>query len=194
MSVVPSSNQTSSASKLLQLHLAELIAANERGPILDLACGSGRNGLSLLPHGLDVVFADISAAALQEIAAELSTQQYHDIVRQPLLWEIDLEKAEDNPLVGKTLGAVLVFRYLHRPLIEHIKQAVVPGGLIIYETFTVDQPQYGRPTNPDFLLRHNELEQHFAKWKVLHYFEGVVSKPGEGSQQAIAQIVATKPA
>jgi hypothetical protein len=34
---------------------------------------------------------------------------------------------------------------------------VAPGGLLIYETFAVGNERFGRPSNPDFLLRPGEL-------------------------------------
>ena len=49
------------------------------------------------------------------------------------------------------LQAVLIFRYLHRPLFDAIKQAVKPGGFVIYETFTTDNKAFGRPHRAEFL-------------------------------------------
>ena len=99
-----------------------------------------------------------------------------------------------KPLHEKHFAAVMVFRYLHRPLFEQIKAAIVPGGMIIYETFTEQQAQFGRPKNPDFLLKPTELEGLFADWRILHSFEGVVNtSQHNNTQQAIAQIVAIKP-
>jgi tellurite methyltransferase len=86
-------------------------------------------------------------------------------------------------------GAILVFRYLHRPLVPFIKKALVKGGVLIYETFTVDQRRFGKPHNPRFLLKPGELLDWFEDWKVIHYSEGIVGQP----QRAIAQIVCTKP-
>ena len=51
-------------------------------------------------------------------------------------WQVDLEREGINPLAGLTLSAVLVFRYLHRPLIPCIMKALKRGGIVMYETFT----------------------------------------------------------
>ena len=51
----------------------------------------------------------------------------------------------------------MVTKYLHRPLLPAIVAAVAPGGLLIYETFAVGNERFGRPRNPDFLLRPGEL-------------------------------------
>ena len=96
-------------------------------------------------------------------------------------------------LDAETFGAILVFRYLHRPLLAGIKEAVIPGGLVIYETFTVEQAKIGRPRNPDFLLQLGELRDCFREWDILHYFEGIEHDPASGQPRAIARIVAEKP-
>jgi len=87
----------------------------------------------------------------------------------------------------------MIFRYLHRPLIEQIKAAVAPNGLVIYETFTQAQAELGRPKNPDFLLKAKELASYFSDWQILHSFEGIKVSDTSGNKQAIAQIIARKP-
>ena len=105
------------------------------------------------------------------------------------LWQADLEKAGDNPLPEAYYGGILVFRYLHRPLIPHVRQALKEGGVLMYETFTVEQPRFGRPHNPDFLLKPGELRKWFDDWEIIDYFEGIK----EGPSRAIAQLVCRKP-
>ncbi|MGD8435378.1 MAG: hypothetical protein PVI73_14765, partial [Syntrophobacterales bacterium] len=105
------------------------------------------------------------------------------------VWRVDLESEGVNPLPEHAYGAILVFRYLHRPLIPCIKKALRNGGLLLYETFTVEQPRFGKPRNPDYLLELGELRQMFADWEVIHYFEGVRENP----TRAVAQMVCRKP-
>lgn len=160
--------------------------------VLDLACGSGRNGLYLVENDIPVTFADVNPTAIAQV------QQHPCVVNNKLLanfWPVDFEQEGDTPLTGKSFAAIMVFRYLHRPLFEQIKQAVLPNGLIIYETFTVEQAQFGRPKNPDFLLKAGELVDTFSDWKILYSFEGIIESESDSSQQqALAQIVARKPA
>ena len=103
-------------------------------------------------------------------------------------WKMNLEQVEVRPLRGQCFDTVLVFNYLHRPLMPEIKQIIPKAGLIFYETFTVQQPKYGRPTNPDYLLRKNELLEVFNDWEVINYFEGLKSSP----DRAIASLIARK--
>jgi hypothetical protein len=70
---------------------------------------------------------------------------------------------------------VLVFNYLHRPLMPAIVDAVAPGGLLFYETFTVDQAARGRPTSPAHLLQHGELPMLVAPLTVIRARDGEVS-------------------
>jgi SAM-dependent methyltransferase len=173
-------------SPLLKRYLGDLAQASDDSPVLDMACGGGRNGLYLVQQGIPVVFADIRSEALQQVADNLDP----DIAQ---LWQVDLEQEQSSPLACRQFSAILVFRYLHRPLLPAIREAVLPGGLVIYETFTREQPKYGRPKNPDFLLRPGELEQCFRDWQILHSFEGITAGDDTGARKAIAQIVARKP-
>jgi len=172
------------ADALLLEYLDLLTGLKSTLPILDLACGTGRNGLVLSKQGKLVIFADRSLAALSVVEQLLIKSDLPGNT-----WHVDLEQPGVNPLAGQKLSAVLVFRYLHRPLLPAIKKAVMPGGLVIYETFTTAQSRCGRPKNPEFLLRPGELKAAFQDWEIVHEFEGVAQNP----ERAVAQIVAIKP-
>jgi len=159
-------------------------AAGSHG-VLDLACGSGRNGLFLVKHNLPVIFADINPAALKNISNELI-----GLDTTSRIWEVDFEDPESEPLAGKKFDAVLVFNYLHRPLIREIRNCLASGGLLFYETFTIGQAAIGRPSNPEYLLHPGELRSWFEDWEILHYSEGEDPKP----RRYYANLVARKPA
>jgi len=157
--------------------------------VLDLACGKGRNGLFLVSHNVPVLFADNNEAHLQSIVPALESAGPSS--KKSACWLIDFEAQVSegrNPLIGKSFDAVIVFNYLHRPLFPFIREAIRPGGLIVYETFNVDQKRFGRPSNPDFLLQHDELCQVFAGWEFIESFEGEVSNP----DRAITRLIARK--
>jgi len=172
------------ASALLVRHITLLKALEISHGVLDLACGSGRNGRYLLSRGLPVVFADIDGEKL----ASLSAVEVSDPA-MVTLWEVDFESKADDPLAGKTFDAIMVFNYLHRALIDRIKQAVRPGGLVFYETFTEQQRRFGRPRNPDFLLKPDELKAWFETWQIIHYEERERANP----PSHVASLVARKP-
>ncbi len=154
------------------------------GPVIDLACGRGHNGLFLAAEGIPVVLIDRSGDRLAQ-ARQLARQAGLAVDIRPL----DLEKAGADPLADLTAGGIMVFRYLHRPLIPAIRRCIRTGGILMYETFTQDQRQFGKPHNPDFLLQPQELKGWFRDWQLLHYFEGIKEKPA----RAVAQIVCRKP-
>jgi len=153
------------------------------GPVLDLACGAGENGLFVAGLGLPVVLADRSSEVL---AVARRSAEERGLAAQ--FWEVDLETGV-NPLQEDYYRAILVFHYLHRPLIPYVRQAIRTGGILVYETFTSEQPRYGRPHNPDYLLQPGELAGWFQDWQTIHQFEGVLEDP----PRAVAQIVCRKP-
>jgi len=175
-----------SPSPLLNTYLDDIKNVMSNEPVLDLASGSGRNGLYLINKNIPVMFSDIRNEALAETKEHITSDKTH----LATFWQVDFEQGIDE-LDGKQFSGVLIFRYLHRPLFKSIKQAILPGGFLIYETFTSEQAEFGRPKNPDFLLTKGELLTQFKGWKILHHFEGIIDN--NGSKQAIAQIVAIKP-
>jgi len=169
--------------KILE-YLVIPVNTNRVLPVLDLACGTGRSGLKLAKRDIPVIFADRSATALAEVEQRLSKAKLPGRI-----WLVDLEQTDINPFDGQFFSAIICFRYLHRPLFPDLLNAVEPGGLVIYETFTTGNRRFGRPNNPDFLLEPGELKTWFQNWEILHYYEGVQHKP----DRVIAQIVARKP-
>ncbi len=151
---------------------------------LDLACGSGRNGLVLARRKFSVTFADNNKAALASLAQTLEQENLPGEC-----WPVDLEQTPETVLGNRSFAGILVFNYLHRPLMAGLKRAVRPGGVLVYETFTIAQREFGRPTNPDFLLLPGELENLFDDWQTLFSFEGIRQDP----TRAVAQIIARKP-
>jgi len=82
---------------------------------------------------------------------------------------------------------IICFNYLHRPLIPKMKDALRTGGMIVYETYIVDQARFGRPRNPNHLLKRNELLHMFQEFRCLRYREGIIE-----SRKALAGIVVEK--
>jgi hypothetical protein len=69
----------------------------------------------------------------------------------------DIEGGRPWPLAGRQFAGVIVVNYLYRPILPALVRAVAPGGALIYDTFAVGNEVYGHPTNPDYLLRREEL-------------------------------------
>lgn len=127
------------------LRFADRVSAG--GSVLDVACGGGRHGRYFLERGHRVTFMDADTAAVG------------DLVGQPhaAIVEADLETGAPWPLADRRFDAVIVVNYLWRPVLPDIVGSVAPGGILIYETFAEGNEAFGRPRNPDFLLRAGEL-------------------------------------
>ena len=174
-------------SKLFLDHLEQVRATAGLGPLIDLACGRGRHALAAAREGLRVIGIDRNADALEELAASAQAEGLDvSIVRA------DLETGEPLPLAPGCCGAILVFRYLHRPIAAELTAALAPGGLLVYETFTIHQRELGYgPSRDEFLLEPGELPQLFPELEVQHHWEGRIEIPREAE---VAQLVARRPA
>lgn len=80
---------------------------------------------------------------------------------------------------------VLVSRYLHRPLFPVLEKAVADEGLLIYETFMQGNERFGRPRNPDHLLKPGELLNAFPALSVVAFEQGEINTCGTGVVQRI---------
>lgn len=169
---------------LLRDHLSLFIDDLKDFPLLDLACGDGHNGLSLALKGFSVILADRSEEALKQAGDTAASLGVTVKLRHS-----DLEQKNRNPFQNDIFSAVLVFRYLHRPLIPSIRKSLRKGGLLLYETFTAEQAQFGRPKNPEHLLKPGELLSWFQDWEIIHSFEGIKENP----RKAVAQLICRKP-
>ena len=146
------------------------------GPVLDLACGTGRHARFLAGQGHTVEAVDIdpdAGAALRDAAG--------------VVWRRhDLERG-DWPFTPAGYAAVVVTHYLHRPLFPHLLEALVPGGVLIYETFALGQERYGRPRNPAHLLLPGELlELTRGRLRVVAYEDVTEAAPARRMQRLCA--------
>jgi SAM-dependent methyltransferase len=145
--------------------------------VLDLACGRGRHARYLRDLGLAVLAVDRDAAALAEL----------DRVAGIETLCADLESGP-WPLTAGTFDAVIVTNYLHRPLFVPTLESLHTGGFLIYETFALGNERYGRPSNPNFLLRPDELLSLTAPLQVLAFEQGIVREPKPAVIQRICAV------
>ncbi len=100
---------------------------------------------------------------------------------------IDLE-TDDHWQLGGDYDGIIVTNYLHRPLFPAIARALTAGGVLIYETFARGNESFGKPRNPDFLLRPGELLEAFAALTVVAFEQGEVSIPRPAVIQRLTAI------
>jgi tellurite methyltransferase len=159
------------------------------GWALDVAAGAGRHSLELARRGWLVDAVDISLQGLY-LAQQRAT-------RADLASKINFVAADiESPwLPCRHYSLILVSFFLYRPLFPLIKDRLLPGGWLIYETFTLDRlNDVSRKNAPDrqpirreLLLEYNELRAIFSNFEILFYDEGV------HNGRATAQLLARKP-
>ena len=153
------------------------------GDVLDLAAGGGRHTRLLRERGHPVVAVDRDIAALTDLAegdpglAAIAA----DLETPDAVWPID---APFKFKPGRFAG-IVVTNYLHRPLFPLIRAALAPGGVLIYETFAVGNERFGKPSNPDFLLRPGELLELAQGWLVIAYENLQIALPRPAIVQRI---------
>lgn len=118
----------------------------EGARVLDLACGYGRHARFFAARGARVLAVDRDAAALATMTGIAGIEAH------PADLEVDAW-----PFDGERFDAVVVSHYLHRPLLPLLRAVLADDGALLYETFAVGNEAYGRPSNPAFLLRRDEL-------------------------------------
>jgi SAM-dependent methyltransferase len=150
---------------------APLIAP--RGSVLDLACGSGRHLRWLAGQGFRVTGVDRNASALASLQA-IGRTMVADLENGP--W----------PLAGERFDAVVVTNYLWRPLWPMLQSSLADGGVLICETFARGNEAFGKPSNPDFLLRAGELLEACRGLHVVAYEDGVLDAPPRRVQRIAA--------
>ncbi len=163
--------------------LRNSISLLPRGKALVLAMGEGRNAVFLAEQDFDVEGCDISPVAIRKankLAAERGVQLK--------AFEADLEKYK---LGREKYELITCFYYLQRDLIPELKAALRPGGVVIMETYTVENLKIGLhgPRKREYLLEENELLRLFMDigMKILFYRETVID-----GEKAIASIIAER--
>lgn len=147
------------------------------GRVLDHACGGGRHARWLAQQGYQVDAVDRDPAALASVSGLPGIHA----------WQADLESG-DWPYEASSFDGIVVTNYLFRPRFEALLQALAPGGVLIYETFMQGNERFGKPSNPEFLLKPGELLERVAGLHVAAFEQGVVSAPRAAAVQRICAV------
>lgn len=172
--------------------LVEQLYRLPRGRALDVASGAGRNAMYLASNGFQVECIDRDEQALialnsmaqaRSLSATLSTRT------------VDLETDPGHiPDLGtEQYEVILVFFYLYRPLFPRLIQALKPGGILVYETFTIDNHlKHQHPKRREFCLEPNELLRLVSPLHVLFFDEGEHQGSDGATPLFTAQLLARK--
>jgi SAM-dependent methyltransferase len=171
----PRSNPQATEPSAWVVRFASAVPANAR--VLDIACGHGRHARWFARRDCHVTAVDVDPACAASLAAEPGVE----------FLETDLESGA-WPFAGRQFDAVIVVHYLHRPLLPRLTEVLAPGGVLLYETFARGNEQFGRPRNPDFLLRPRELIEAFSELRIVAFEDGYVASPHPAVIQRIAAV------
>ncbi|OWW22995.1 SAM-dependent methyltransferase [Noviherbaspirillum denitrificans] len=148
------------------------------GEVLDLACGGGRHARLFAAKGHPVLAVDRDLAALESAGGQGIATRAFDLEAEDMEW----------PFEESRFAGIVVTNYLHRPLFPHLFRSLAPGGILLYETFAAGNEQFGKPSNPAFLLRQGELLERVAEedgLRVIAFEDGYVDGPKAAMVQRI---------
>ena len=144
-----------------------------KGRALDFACGFGRNAFFLANNAYTVDGYDRNEDAVNFCDDKAQKEALPFTAHCA-----DLEK--ESPFSDEIFDLLTCFYYLDRNVISRLKKALKIGGVLIYETFLIDQHrQFGKPSRTAFCWDHNELLHLFSDFRILFYHEGMIDQKGE---------------
>ncbi len=157
----------------------------KKGKALVLAMGEGRNAVYLAQNGFDVTGVDISEVAIEkcnELAKERNTT-----VNAVVVDLADYDMGEEQ------FDLITKFYYYEPSIFPQVIDALKPGGMFILEQFSIDHLKYREtsrfgPSNPDYLVKPNELLEHFKLLRIL-YYEDTVVELDEGMHKGTAAVI-----
>lgn len=154
------------------------------GVALDLACGLGAGAMLMARQGLLVEAWDLSPVAIERLAAAAS--------EGGLSMKAVVRDVERQPPGAACFHVILVSHFLERSLADTLIDALKPGGLLFYQTFTRISVGGDGPNNPAFRLAENELLSLFSPLKIRFYREeGLCGDVSRGCRD-LAMLVAEK--
>jgi SAM-dependent methyltransferase len=164
--------------KSIEPILEKYIGEATVGEALDIACGVGRNTHFIAEKGFKVDAVDLSDYALSEIKELPNINKI----------EADLDS---YTLAFNKYDLIVNINYLNRRFFPQIKEALKKGGVIIFDTFIVAHGDFDQPSNPEYLLRENELLHAFIGLDIIYYEEQDETNL-RGEKTRVASLVARK--
>ena len=164
----------------LLLDYADVLPA--AGLALDAAAGVGVHGLFLAERGWHVIALDIS-----EVGLRLAR---NEAVERGVWVETAVFDLSHPWLPANTFDVILNFRFLERGTFPIFRQALKPGGWLLFETFIRPNQTVA---DPIFFLEPDELRAAFSDFEIIHSAQVEIEGQQSGKRKWVEQIVARKP-
>jgi len=138
--------------------------------VLDMGMGEGRNAVFLAQKGYKVTGIDISSVAVKK--AHLLAQEFGVKIKGVVA------SLKDYKIPPQSFDAIICFYFVDRTLIDKMKSWLKPGGIIIFEAYTVNQKATRSKPKIDeaYILKEQELLKLFSGMRVLKYEEPLHEK------------------
>jgi len=157
--------------------LASQVGLLQKGQrCLDVGGGDGRNSVWLAEQGLEVLSIDQSDVALDKATALAEARRVSITTQAVDLFKWNWLQAAYDVVVSMHVH----FESAQREIINRLMlDALVPGGLLIFEAFHPDQiaNNTGGPSDVDYLVDAAILKNAFPSCSFLHLSEDTVHLP-----------------
>jgi SAM-dependent methyltransferase len=120
-------------SSLVRKFGAKVVCASHGKPILDVACGSGRNAFFLSSLGATVVCMDKELTRLREYLAHNGSKCFIEGAERLVTHQIDLVKAP-WPFDYGSAGGIINVHFTLPALFPFFANSLIPSGYLLLET------------------------------------------------------------
>lgn len=120
-------------SPLVRRFADKIAEAAGKKPVLDVACGSGRNALALAQLGCKVICVDWDLTALKAQLEHLRETVLKKATAKLFPHQMDLVK-EPWPFAASTAGGIVNVHFLLPTLFPRFEKSLSPGGYLLLET------------------------------------------------------------
>lgn len=129
--------------------------------------GQGRNAVLLAESGFEVTGVDVSSVAIERARRRA---QEHSVRIETVEADLSTWRPE------RSYDLIIDVFFLDRKLLAHLARALTPGGHLLVEHFSLDQPKVATfgPKDPAHLLGPNELLGLIGDLRVRHYEDRIV--------------------
>ncbi len=118
---------------LVRRFAAKIADAAGDKPILDVACGSGRNALPLAQLGCSVICMDQDLASLKAHVVHLRRTELRKASAKLVPHQLDLVK-DHWPFRTGVVGGIINVHFLLPKLLPLFERSLSPGGYLLLET------------------------------------------------------------